>query len=257
MDFPKTRDMQLIGGGRLLIGYEHGYLEYNLANGALLKKYDKLAGVTSVRRQPDGTTLVAGVNLDGNKGVCVLTLDKNDNIKNTTVYEGDYVRLIRQTAQGTYLLSCQNKLHEAGPDGRILKTHSVEGFRNMWKAVRLPDKHIIASSGYGAFMVELDATGAIVRKWGGKGQVPDEVKPNFAATFQLLENGNVVLANWQGHGPGHGKSGVQLVEYDKSGKIVWQWSQSDMISSLQGVLVLDGLDTSKLHDERSGPMKPL
>jgi len=34
------------------------------------------------------------------------------------------------------------------------------------------------------------------------------------------------------------------------------WSKPDLISSLQGVLVLDGLDTSKLHDERSGVMAP-
>jgi hypothetical protein len=30
-----------------------------------------------------------------------------------------------------------------------------------------------------------------------------------------------------------------------------------LISSLQGVLVLDGLDTSRLHDERGGVMRPV
>jgi hypothetical protein len=256
-DLPAARDMQLVGNGRILIGYDKGYVEYNIADGKELKRYDALKGVTSVRRQPDGNTLIAGVDLNGKKGVCVLTLDTSDKITNTTVYEGDYVRLIRQTQQGTYLMCCNGELREATTDGRYLKTYPVEGFRHMWKAMRLPDKHIIASAGYGAFMVELDQDGKVVRKWGAKGQVPDEVISNFAAMFQLLPNGNVVLANWQGHGPGHGNSGVQLLEYDRDGKIVWQWSKSDMISSLQGVLVLDGLDTSKLHDERDGVMKPL
>ena len=32
------------------------------------------------------------------------------------------------------------------------------------------------------------------------------------------------------------------------------WSRAELISSLQGVLVLDGLDTGKLHDERGGVM---
>ena len=261
IDQPRARDLQLIGGGRLLVGCETGWLEYNLADGALLKKFDTLAGVTSVRRQPDGSTLVACADFNGKKGIHVLTLDKDGRITGAVAFpprhdEDNFVRLIRQTAQGTWLMSCQNELREGAPDGRYLKIHAIDGFHNMWKAVRLPDNHIIASSGYGAFLVEIDAAGAVVRKWGGKGQAPAAVNPNFAATFQLLPNGHVVLANWQGHGPDFGKSGVQLVEYDKEGKLVWQWSESEMISSLQGVLVLDGLDTSRLHDERTGVMLP-
>jgi hypothetical protein len=87
--------------------------------------------------------------------------------------------------------------------------------------------------------------------------VPEKVRPFFYAMFQLLTNGNLVLANWQGHGPGFGRSGVQLLEFNPAGEIVWSWSKADLISSLQGVLVLDGLDTTKLHDERSGLMRPV
>ena len=54
-----------------------------------------------------------------------------------------------------------------------------------------------------------------------------------------------------------GSSGVQLIEFDAHGEIVWQWSDASRISSLQGVLVLDGLDTSVLHDEREGIVVPL
>jgi hypothetical protein len=50
---------------------------------------------------------------------------------------------------------------------------------------------------------------------------------------------------------------VQLLEFDAAGHLVWQWSDSSRISSLQGVLVLDGLDLEKLHDEREGMMKPI
>ena len=53
-----------------------------------------------------------------------------------------------------------------------------------------------------------------------------------------------------------GQSGVQLLEFDTSGEIVWFWSDSSRISSLQGVLVLDGLDTDLLHDERTGQFVP-
>jgi hypothetical protein len=133
----------------------------------------------------------------------------------------------------------------------------VAGFYHAWKSLRLPNGNLIVTAGYGAFVVELDASGKIIRKFGGKEFVPEKVRPFFYAMFQLLPNGNLVLANWQGHGPGLGQSGVQLLEFNPAGEIVWTWSQADLISSLQGVLVLDGLDTARLHDERGGVMAPV
>jgi hypothetical protein len=123
--------------------------------------------------------------------------------------------------------------------------------------VRLANQNLLVSAGYGAFMVELDSAGKVIRKFGGKKEVPSAVNPFFYAMFQLLSNGHVVVANWQGHGPGHGQSGIQLLEFDPQGTIVWQWSEADLVSSLQGVLVLDGLNTAVLHDERNGLLEPV
>jgi len=148
-------------------------------------------------------------------------------------------------------------IREGDRSGKILHEWTVPGFKHAWKALRLPNGHMVASAGYGAFMVELDENGAIIRKFGAKGETPAAVNTNFYAMFQLLPNGDFVVANWQNHGPGHGASGVQMLEFDPTGKIVWQWSEASIISSLQGVLVLDGLDLSKLHDERNGVMAPL
>jgi len=50
---------------------------------------------------------------------------------------------------------------------------------------------------------------------------------------------------------------MQLLEFNPAGEKVWSWSKADLISSLQGVLVLDGLDTNRLHDERTGVMTPM
>jgi hypothetical protein len=47
------------------------------------------------------------------------------------------------------------------------------------------------------------------------------------------------------------------LEFNPAGEIVWSWSKQELISSLQGVLVLDGLDATKLHDERIGVMQPV
>jgi hypothetical protein len=47
------------------------------------------------------------------------------------------------------------------------------------------------------------------------------------------------------------------LEFDKSGAIVWQWSKAELISSIQGILVLDGLNTAVLNDERNGIVAPV
>jgi hypothetical protein len=254
---PAARDLQLVGGGKILVGHHHGYSEFDIALGRLVKEFKSLAGVTAVRRQPNGHTIIAGVDLPRTKGVVVLELDANDREIHRALFPGDYVRLIRQTKDDTYLMSCNDRIREGSRDGKYLREFPVDGFYHAWKSLRLPNGNLIVTAGYGAFVVELDASGKIIRKFGGKESVPEKVRPFFYAMFQLLPNGNLVLANWQGHGPGLGQSGVQLLEFNPAGEIVWTWSQADLISSLQGVLVLDGLDTARLHDERGGVMAPV
>jgi hypothetical protein len=254
---PQPRDIQLIGGNKILIGHHHGYTEFDIALGRVVKEFASLEGVTAARRQPNGHTIIAGVNIAGATGVVVLELDAGDREVHRAFFSGDYVRLIRQTASGTYLMCCNDRIREGSRDGKYLRDFPVEGFFHAWKAVRLTGGNLLVSAGYGAFMVELDSTGKILRKFGGKGRVLEKIRPFFYAMFQLLPNGNIVLANWQGHGEGHGAQGIQLLEFDPNGAIVWQWSKADLISSLQGVLVLDGLDTAKLHDERNGLMQPV
>jgi hypothetical protein len=254
---PLARDMQLAGGNKILIGHHHGYTEFDLETGWIVKELAAFEGVTAVRRQPDGSTIIAGVDIAGMKGVAVLELDARDKEIHRAIFPGDYLRLIRQTEQGTYLMSCNDRIREGSRDGKYVREFPVEGFYHAWKALRLPNGNLIVSAGYGAFLVELDADGKIIRKFGGRESVPAEVNPFFYAMFQLLPNGNTVLANWQGHGESLGAKGIQLLELDPCGEVVWQWSEAKLISSLQGVMVLDGLDTTKLHDERNGLMQPL
>ena len=251
------RDMQLVGDGRVLISHDAGFTEYDIATGKVLKEIATYKGIATARRLPNGHTLIAGVNLDGSTGVVVLEIDDAKTIKNKTVFPGDYVRLIRETAQGTWLIMNNTMIREGDRTGKILHEWTVAGFQHAWKALRLPNGHMIAAAGYGAFMTELDANGAILRKFFSKETESADVNVNFCAMFQLMPEGHLILANWQGHGPGHGASGKQVVELDAAGKIVWTWSDAKIISSMQGVLVLDGLDTTKLHDERNGLMEPI
>jgi hypothetical protein len=281
---PHPRDLQLEGGGRLLMSTDLGYREYALATGRLLHEVEKYHDVSSARRLPDGHLLLAGVDLDRpkqNQGdlplgdptgrhVIVAEFDEHDAPVRRTAYVGDYLRLMRETAAGTFLFSCNTVFREGDAAGNTLHEFRVEGLTHAWKAVRLPNGHTLMSSGYGTtqrkdlpparrtpFMAEVDAGGREVRRFGSSADVPSGIHPYFYAFFQLLPNGDVVVANWQGHGPGHGGAGVQLLEFDRSGAVVWRWNRAETISSIQAVLVLDGLDANRLHDERNGLMAPL
>lgn len=269
-----ARDMQLEGNGLVLISHDQGYAEFEVATGKKINDVAKYHDVSSARRLPNGNLLLAGVDFDGikkNKGhsavgdptgrhVLVVEYDPSGKAVHRVTYVGDYLRLIRITAADTYLFSVENAFKEADMEGHYLPpVFQAAGFHNVWKALRLPNGNTLTSAGYGGFMAEFDSHQKLIRKFGGADQVPAEVHAHFYALFQLLQNGDVVVANWQNHGPGHGKEGIQLLEFDQDGKIVWEWRNPQHVaqSSLQGVLVLDGLDPSKLHDERNGVMEPL
>ncbi len=271
---PLPRDMQLEGDGKLLVSHDQGYCEFDIATGRKLKDVAIYHDVSSARRLPNGHLLLFGVDFDRkklNKGhaevgdptgrhVLMVEYDRDGQEVRRQDYVGDYLRLARQTDAGTFIFSVNTVFKEADAYGRYTgREYHADGFRHAWKAVRLPNGHVIASGGFGKFMAEFDADGGVARKFGGEGQVPAEVHPNFYALFQLLPNGDVVVCNWQGHGPGHSAKGVQLLEFDPAGSVVWRWDNREHVafSSLQGVLVLDGLDISKLHDERRGVMEPL
>ncbi len=272
------RDMQLVGAGKLLISHDKGYSEYDVHTGLLLKDISLYHDVSSVRRLANGHTLVIGLDFDQvkkNKGdnplgdptgrhVIFAEFDARDHLVSRTAYVGDYVRLVRETAKGTYLCSCNTLFREGDGNGGWIREIPVEGFTHAWKAIRLSNGDTLMSAGYGTslkqgstFMAEVDAAGKIIRRFGAAADVPAGVHPYFYATFQLLPNGDVVVANWQGHGAGHNDSGVQILEFDPKGAIVWEWSDRAFVSSVQAVLVLDGLNPDLLHDERNGVMEPL
>jgi hypothetical protein len=256
----EARDMQLIGNNRILIGHRLGYTEFDCKTGKVMKDFTSYSNVTSIRRLADGSTLIFGIDLDGSKGVVMVKLNPNDTKIKKVIWPGNYVRLVRQTATGTFLMACNDTIKEADTNGTFIWKTYLPGppttDKHMWKIVRLENGNMFVAAGYGAFLAEVNKSGNVIRRIGVAPQ-PSGVNPNFYGMFQILPNENVVVANWQGHGAGHGNAGIQLLEFDKNGTIVWQWNKPSQISSLQGVLVIDSLNTDILYDERSGIMSPL
>ena len=241
-DYPTARALQRISTDQVLVGYDKGYFIADIRDGRILHSCNRWNEVTSAHRTDDGRTLLTGLNLGGRPGVWMVTLDGEDHIVTSVRRRGDYVRLMRPTAEGTYLLCMNDRILEAGPDLKVRRRFRAKGFLHAWMARRLEDGTTLVSAGYGAFMALFSSRGKPIRTFGGTGRVPPEVKPFFYAGFALVGEsedsaGNILVANWQGHGPDNGEKGRQLLLFGPDGEYKESWSFPETISSLQGLLL--------------------
>jgi hypothetical protein len=263
--FTSFRDIQLVGDDRLAVSTLQGYVELDLKTGATKKEFAGLSGIETLRRLPNGNTVFGG-NSDG--GITLQELDSKDapvpghKVTFTGTSYGP-LRLLRRTPQGTFLIgfgSEDNQLAEVNWDKQVLWQMALPNAKHTYQGLRLPDNTIAVAAGYAAAIYILDPVAKKVLTTIGGPSQPNAttIRPNFYAGFQVLPNGHFVVTNWQAHGAGHGGEGIQLLEYDSSGALVWQWKQDpNLVSSLHGVLVLDGLDTTKLHDDVNGVLGPV
>jgi len=255
---PTGRDMQLVGNGRVLVGTGSGYEEHEIASGKKVYEVTAYPGTVAARRLRNGNTLLTGVNWQGKKGIVLVEIDSTGTIQHLTNYEGfDYVRLVRETSAGNFLVTANNIIFEGNSNGGIVwkavigdaaKTHA-------WQALRLANGQTIVSTGYAKNLSLFSPEGKLLDTITG----PAAVNPNFYAGFQILPNGNYIVANWQGHGPKMGASGVQVIEYTPAGKLAWTWKQdSTKFSSLHSVIVLDDLNLNALYAEDiNGKLAPV
>jgi hypothetical protein len=260
----------------VMISVPTGYIELDLlARGAPLRTVT-LTGVPgnieAARRLPNGHTVVAG---NGAGGIYVYEFDENDAVldDHRRLFAGlDFLRALRLTEQGSFLFtsstSAGQHVYEAGWTGEaelVFAVPSEVGARNMTKALRTGPSEVTVSTGYGASLIRIDTENDVISKLIGGSDLerPEgaerDVYSHFYAGFLLRPNGDYVVANWIDHGAGHNGQGYQLLQFDHDGALIWMLDQTEFpaISSLHNVLVLDGLDTSRLHDERGGVLVPL
>jgi hypothetical protein len=259
------RDIQLVGGDRVAASTAKGYVEIDLKTGEIRKEVSKFSGVESLRRLPNGNTILGG-NSDG--GVTLQELDSQDAAVSghkVTFTNYSQFRMLRRTPQGTFLIGVANKLAEVNWNKQSVWEMDFPAPAGhdpayIYQGLRLPDGTIAVTAGYAASLLIVEPTAKKVQKTIGGATQPEAaaIAPNFYAGFQMLPNGHFVVTNWQGHGGGNGGKGIQLLEYDASGSLVWRWKQDpNLVSSLHHLIVLDGLDTTKLHDDVNGVLAPV
>lgn len=255
---PKGRDLQLVGMDLVMIGTENGFEERSIKTGKLVNQVTGFPGTIAVRRLKNKNTILVGLNWRKKEGITLVEINKSGDVVTSINYPGyDYARLIRETPKGTFLITSNQLVIEGSREGEIIWKAQIGGRENphAWQAIRLADGKTIVSGGYGGSIQVFNVKSTLVNAFCG----PEEERGNFYSGLQILKNGNIVVTNWQGHGPDQGKLGTQLLEFSPQGELVWSWKQNpEYFSSLQGVIILDGLDTSKLHVENeAGVLTPV
>ena len=180
----KHRDMQLVGGDRLLASTDSGYREYDLQTHQARKevKQDFLNGSTSVQRLADGRTIVG---CNQNNGITFCQLDAADKLLATCTFaQINTLRLFRMSPRGTLLFGAMegnaSKVIEADLQGKILRSLDLPEARHNYQVLELPSKNLLVADGYGGAVEELDLAGKALRKLGGKPGQPGLLMYFFA-----------------------------------------------------------------------------
>lgn len=246
-------DLQLIGGNRLLCNRSKGYDVYDLATRQKVDSFqaDALKDVKSVRRRADGRTFF------GSQGGTVWEFDAQKSL--TATYEmpkaAKYIRLMRFTPKGTLLLAAEDGAYEVSlekgleAEKRLVRKFALPRPRNSYMALYAPDGKLLISGGYSKGFYTFDAEGKLLKDT--VINQPEGLNNYFYAGFQILKNGNIVMANWTGHSEKDFKPGLKVVELDKDHSMVWSWNEA-FGGTVNNVLVLDGLDTGVCNDDVSG-----
>jgi hypothetical protein len=266
---PWARAAQLIGNNQILGGRNDGYEVFDYTTGMITKTVNNFGNTQSAYRMATGETMLT------RSGTILTFLDKTDKMTHQISYPGyGYVRVARPTRNGTFLVPSDTTLFEGDATGKVLWTAHGAEWGHIWEPLLLGppvgagkwnNGDTLLCTAFGSSCDVVDQKTHMVTFRFGTKQMPmaATVKPNFFSEYEILPNGNIFTANWQGHGGGNGNSGLQVLEFDPTGALVWYWKQDPTIfSSIQGVQAMDGKDPMKLWVEETStnstwqPMTP-
>lgn len=241
------RDLQLIGDFRVALSDGEGVTIVDLKTKRIVAKIHSASarGTQSFRWQPDGRILVVA-------GGGVVTLDAlGTNLGKVPRSLGG--RICRTTSDGGWVSGVGTDLVDLAPDGTVRAKLSVRGIKHFYQVAKRADGGYFGTCGYDAVAVSLDAKGTELRRF----EYPQKY---FFASLQVLANGNLVVANWAGHGKDdvrNERKGPQAIEFTPDGKVVWTFRDPEKLGSIHYVLVVDDLNLALPHHDAGGRHLPM
>jgi len=230
-----SRDLQVLDHARVLVSHGNGAAEYALENGQRLDwVVDGYSQINTAQRLSNGHTLL-GANTAA--GIVIHELDGGRNPIGKLALPGlKDMRLMRRLENGHTLLTVAGpcRVVEVDRQGKTVWQAPLPG--KGYKAVRLANGNTLVSTGGPVTVIEVNPAGDTVRTAGGK-QAHPGLGLDWSSGFDVLPNGNIVIANWLGHGKMG--TGPHLVEFDRDNKLVWKWEDHQQAATVTNVLILD------------------
>jgi len=235
---PKSRDLQLVGKGRVLASHPNGAAEYELATGKKVWEITTYSRVHTARRLRNGNTLL-GANAKEGITVYEVTREGKEVSKRVLAKQTGALRVMRVLGNGNILLNLAGPYRavEIDTKGKIVWQFALPKGAKGYKVHRLANGNTLVSTGDLSSVIEVDPKGKTVRTFGGKVAHPG-AGLDFASGFDALPNGHVVIANWLGHGK-HPDS-PHAVEFDQDNKLIWAWSDHKLAKVATNLMILDG-----------------
>ncbi len=192
--------------------------------------YDGNVEIHGFERFDDGLTMIAET---GNKRI--IEVDRKGKVQREVKLQIEKphphrdTRLVRKTAQGTYLVPQEGDglLREYDSQGKIVfeyrmeltgpetPTHQGHGI-HLYSAYRLPNGNTMIGGGNNNRVLEVNKTGEIV--WSiGRDELPG-IKFFWITQLQILPNGNVIITNTHAGG-----KYPQLIEVNRKKEVVWSF----------------------------------
>lgn len=241
-----SRDLQLLSGNKVLVSHGNGAAEYDLTTGAKGWSVSGYSGITSACRLDNGNTLIGG-NVDGIT-LYEIAPDRTEKSKLNPKGVSD-LRLFRRLENGNTLLALAgaHKVVEIDPKGAVLWSGNLTD--KAYVAYRLANGHTLATSGEDFIVYDFDPAGKATLAAGGKARHPNARFLWFSG-FEILANGNLFVANWNGHG--REGQGPHAVEFDKDNNLVWSWEDHDAAATVTNVLTWEVVSSGVRERPRRG-----
>ena len=237
---PSCNDLWVLPGGNLLFNTGHGVKEVTRAKQVVFH-YESKSEIYACQRLTNGLTFIG----ECNSGRLLEVAPDGAIVKEIRLLpEGkdgghSYIRNARRLSNGHYLVAHYGE--------HVVREYDSTG-RNVWEVAapggphscsRLPGGNTLVAcgdmGGKGSRVFEVDPSGRKV--WEVAGDELPGVSLKFMAGFQKLPNGNIVMANWLGHGQ-FGKA-PHLIEVTPAKEVVWTFADHKTMRTISSVVLLD------------------
>jgi hypothetical protein len=219
-------------------GDKTGVREVDREGKVVWEYISKSPEVLGCERLPNGNTLLAE-QFDGGKPKATEVNSKGEVVSSIqmTTTEGPahrQVRCVHKLANGNILAAheAEGVIREYDAEGKTVWEYG--GLENAFDAVRLPNGNTLMGGGTQKRVIEVSPEKKVV--WEFKAEDAPELNLTWITSLQVLNNGNVVVANFL---RGQEGKGAHAFEVTRDKKVVWTYADHAGVVSLTMVRVLD------------------